>query len=71
MNAIQHPSSVACIALLTQQAPANSKNQWIVPSRTDPVTLALKLCLSIIEKMFSDPRAMELMNILGIQKPAV
>lgn len=30
-----------------------------------------ELRLSIIEKMFSDPRAMELMNILGIQKPAV
>lgn len=29
-----------------------------------------ELRLSIMEKMFSNPRAMELMNILGIQKPA-
>jgi hypothetical protein len=30
-----------------------------------------ELRFSIINKMFSDPRAMELMNILGIQKPHV
>lgn len=29
-----------------------------------------ELRLSIIEKMFSNPRAMELMSLLGIQKPA-